>query len=66
MLDLEYGEDVAADTDCNVVMTGDGKFVEVQGTAEGAAFDRAELNRMLDLAAIGISGLVDQKKAVRS
>jgi len=66
LLDLEYSEDVDADTDCNVVMTGDGKFVEVQGTAEGAAFDRDELNRMLDLATGGIAELVDAQKASRS
>lgn len=66
LLDLEYREDVGADTDCNVVMTGDGTFVEVQGTAEGAAFDRDELNRMLDLAAAGIATLVDFQKASRA
>lgn len=66
LLDLEYTEDVAADTDCNVVMTGDGRFVEVQGTAEGVAFDRDELNRMLDLASGGIATLVEQQKAARS
>lgn len=66
LLDLEYREDVAADTDCNVVMTGDGEFVEVQGTAEGAAFDRAELDRMLDLASAGIATLVEKQKASRS
>ncbi len=66
LLDLEYTEDVAADTDCNVVMTGDGKFVEVQGTAEGVAFDRAELDRMLDLAAGGIAELVQYQKAARA
>ena len=66
LLDLEYREDVAADTDCNVVMTGDGRFVEVQGTAEGMAFDRDELNRMLDLASIGIAQLVEQQRASRS
>jgi ribonuclease PH len=66
LLDLEYKEDVNADTDCNVVMTGDGKFVEVQGTAEGASFDRDELNRMLDLAASGIETLVAHQKSARS
>jgi ribonuclease PH len=65
LLDLEYSEDVAADTDCNVVMAGDGKFIEVQGTAEGVAFDRAELNQMLDLASAGIASLVEQQKASR-
>jgi ribonuclease PH len=56
-LDLEYVEDVAAETDMNVVCTGDGKFVEVQGTAEGQPFDRVELNALLDLAAIGCADL---------
>ena len=46
-LDLPYEEDVRAETDMNVVMTGDGRFVEVQGTAEGAAFDRDELDALL-------------------
>ncbi|MCS4275590.1 MULTISPECIES: ribonuclease PH [Mycetocola] len=50
MLDLAYVEDVRAETDMNVVLTGDGRFVEVQGTAEGAPFDRDELNKLLDLA----------------
>lgn len=66
LLDLEYKEDVSADTDCNVVMTGSGDFVEVQGTAEGVAFDRAELDRMLDLASAGIATLVEQQKAARA
>jgi ribonuclease PH len=50
LLDLAYVEDVRAETDMNVVMTGSGSFVEVQGTAEGAPFDRAELDALLDLA----------------
>lgn len=66
LLDLEYTEDVAADTDCNVVMTGDGKLVEVQGTAEGVAFDRSELNQMLDLAEKGIAELARHQAAARS
>jgi ribonuclease PH len=53
MLDLAYVEDVAAETDMNVVVTGSGSFVEVQGTAEGAPFDREELNSLLDLALVG-------------
>jgi ribonuclease PH len=57
MLDLAYDEDVRADTDMNVVMTGDGRFVEVQGTAEGSPFDRAELDALLDLAAGGCAEL---------
>lgn len=63
LLDLEYVEDAACDTDMNVVMTGDGGFVEVQGTAEGAAFSRAEMDRMLALADKGIRELVAAQKA---
>ena len=58
MLDLDYIEDSACDTDMNVVMTGAGHFVEVQGTAEGAAFSRQEMDALLELAAQGISELV--------
>lgn len=57
MLDLPYVEDVRAETDMNVVVTGDGRFVEVQGTAEGQPFDRDELNSLLDLALIGTAEL---------
>ncbi|MBV7412354.1 ribonuclease PH [Dermabacteraceae bacterium TAE3-ERU27] len=57
VLDLEYVEDVKADTDMNVVMTGSGGFVEVQGTAEGAPFSLAELGSLLDLAASGCAEL---------
>ena len=57
MLDLPYVEDVRAETDMNVVVTGSGKFVEVQGTAEGAPFDRDELNKLLDLALLGTGQL---------
>ncbi|MCQ1999132.1 ribonuclease PH [Arthrobacter zhaoxinii] len=57
MLDLPYVEDVRAETDMNVVVTGSGKFVEVQGTAEGAPFDRAELDALLDLALAGTADL---------
>ena len=57
MLDLAYVEDVRAETDMNVVVTGRGLFVEVQGTAEGAPFDRAELNTLLDLALGGTTTL---------
>ncbi|ACQ80979.1 ribonuclease PH [Beutenbergia cavernae DSM 12333] len=53
LLDLPYAEDVRAETDMNVVVTGSGSFVEVQGTAEGAPFDRAELDALLDLALVG-------------
>ncbi|MFE8645900.1 ribonuclease PH [Sphingomonas sp. NCPPB 2930] len=58
LLDLEYIEDVDCDTDMNVVMTGAGHYVEVQGTAEGAAFTRAEMDRLLALAEKGIAELV--------
>ena len=53
LLDLAYEEDVRAGTDMNVVCTGDGNFVEVQGTAEGAVFDRKTLDELLDLAVKG-------------
>ena len=58
-LDLCYEEDVAAGTDMNVVCTGDGRFVEVQGTAEGEPFDRGLLDRLLDLAVRGCSQLTE-------
>lgn len=57
VLDLDYLEDVEAETDANFVMTGSGKFVEIQGTAEGAPFDRAELEALMNLAGKGISEL---------
>ncbi|MCL2595666.1 MAG: ribonuclease PH [Promicromonosporaceae bacterium] len=63
MLDLPYVEDVRADTDMNVVVTGTGKFVEVQGTAEGDPFDRAELNTLLDLAVTGCAELAQLQAA---
>jgi len=59
VLDLPYVEDVAAETDMNVVTTGAGNFVEVQGTAEGAPFDRGELDTLLDLAVTGTAQLRD-------
>jgi ribonuclease PH len=62
LLDLEYTEDSACDTDMNVVMTGSGGFVEVQGTAEGAPFTRAEMDRLLALADQGIRDLVAMQK----
>lgn len=66
LLDLAYEEDVRADVDMNVVMTGSGSFVEVQGTAEGATFSRKELDRLTTLAAKGIRQLhFEQKKALR-
>ena len=58
VLDLDYIEDSDCDTDMNVVMTADGGFVEIQGTAEGEPFDRAAMNAMLDLTAHGIGQLV--------
>jgi ribonuclease PH len=65
VLDLDYEEDSACDTDMNVVMTGDGRFVEVQGTAEGHAFTRAEMDALLGLAQAGIAQLVQiQRKAL--
>jgi ribonuclease PH len=57
LLDLPYVEDVRAETDMNVVMTGSGKFIEVQGTAEGAPFDKAELDALLELASGGCAEL---------
>jgi ribonuclease PH len=63
LLDLEYIEDSACDTDMNVVMTGEGGFVEIQGTAEGAAFSRAEMDRLLALADKGIRELIVAQKA---
>ena len=57
LLDLPYEEDVRADTDMNVVVAGNGKFIEVQGTAEAAPFDRAELDALLDLAVAGTTEL---------
>jgi len=62
LLDLDYAEDSSCGCDMNVVMTGSGRFVEVQGTAEGDAFSRAELDRLLDLAAAGIRELVNHQK----
>jgi ribonuclease PH len=62
-LDLEYSEDVRAEVDMNVVMTGAGRFIEVQGTAEGSPFSRSELDDLLGLAEKGIFELVDLEKA---
>jgi ribonuclease PH len=66
MLDLPYEEDSRADTDMNVVMTGSGGFVEVQGTAEQAAFSRDELDTLLDLATRGIAVIHEAQRAVLS
>lgn len=66
LLDLNYEEDVAAQVDMNVVMTGSGQFIEVQGTGEEATFSRAELDKLLRLASRGIKQLVElQGKALR-
>ncbi|MBB0245599.1 ribonuclease PH [Streptomyces alkaliphilus] len=62
LLDLCYEEDVRAETDMNVVCTGDGRFVEVQGTAEGAPFARTELTALLDLGELGCAVLTEKQK----
>ncbi len=62
LLDLDYAEDAGCDTDMNVVMTADGGLIEIQGTAEGSPFSRAELDALLDLAESGIAGLIAQQK----
>jgi ribonuclease PH len=62
LLDLDYVEDSACETDMNVVMTGSGGFVEVQGTAEGTPFSREQMDRLLDLARQGITSLVAAQK----
>ena len=63
-LDLDYAEDVRAEVDMNVVMTASGRFVEVQGTAEGLPFSRGELDEMLALAELGITEILDAQAAV--
>jgi ribonuclease PH len=63
VLDLEYSEDVRADVDANVVMSSEGRFVEVQGTGEAGTFDRKELDRLLDLATAGIGALDAAQRA---
>ena len=62
-LDLEYIEDVVADVDMNVVMSSEGRFVEVQGTGENGTFDRGELDRLLDLATAGLRELDERQRA---
>ena len=62
VLDLDYVEDSACDTDMNIVMTDQGHFIEVHGTAEGAAFDRVGMNRLLDLGQLGIGELIRLQK----
>ena len=64
VLDLDYAEDSACDTDMNVVMLGSGHFVEVQGTAEGHAFSRKEMDALLELAQNGIARLIAMQRAV--
>jgi len=64
VLDLDYAEDSDCDTDMNIVMTDAGHFIEVQGTAEGAAFDRATMDQLLDLAQAGIRDLIVMQKQV--
>jgi ribonuclease PH len=67
MLDLAYVEDSAAGTDMNIVMSGDGRFVEVQGTAEGTPFDRGELDQLLELGVAGCARLAElQREALTS
>ena len=62
VLDLDYLEDSACDTDMNVVMLGSGHFVEVQGTAEGHAFSRTEMDELLELAQLGITQLIEKQR----
>lgn len=64
VLDLDYSEDVKAETDMNVVMTDHGAFIEVQGTAEGQTFLESELQSMLSLAKTGISEIIEKQKAI--
>ncbi len=64
VLDLDYAEDSACDTDMNVVMLGEGHFVEVQGTAEGHPFTRAEMDELLELAKSGIERLIGMQREV--
>ena len=63
MLDLDYGEDAAADVDCNVVMTDANAFVEIQGTAEGTPFTPATLDELLLLASLGLDRLFEAQRA---
>ncbi len=64
MLDLAYEEDSRADVDMNIIRTGDGRFIEVQGTAEKDPFPRATLDRLLDLGSTGIDQLIDKQRAI--
>src|SRR5262245_51626821 len=64
LLDLAYDDDCRAEVDMNIVKTGDGRFIEVQGTAEAIPFGRESLNRLLDLAETGIRQLIDKQRAI--
>jgi ribonuclease PH len=64
LLDLAYDDDSRAEVDMNVVKTGDGRFIEVQGTAEGEPFGRGSLNTLLDLADVGIAQLIEKQRAI--
>jgi ribonuclease PH len=64
MLDLAYDEDSRAEVDMNVIKTGSGRFIEVQGTAEGKPFDRDELDGLIDLAGAGITALVGLQREI--
>src|SRR6185436_9269711 len=64
LLDLAYDDDSRAEVDMNIVKTGDGRFIEVQGTAEGIPFGREALTSLLDLADIGIRQLIDKQRAI--
>lgn len=63
VLDLDYAEDAAAETDMNVVMNDEGRFIEVQGTAEGAPFTSEEMTAMFDLARLGITQIIAGQQA---
>ena len=63
LLDLDYAEDSTCDTDMNVVMTGSGGMIEIQGTAEGAPFSRAEMDALIELAQSGIRDLIAKQRA---
>jgi ribonuclease PH len=65
VLDLDYAEDSSAETDMNVVMDEHGRFIEIQGTAEGAPFSATEMQQMLDLAQDGIEQIIQQQRAAR-
>ncbi len=64
LLDLAHDDDSRADVDMNIVKTGDGRFIEVQGTAEGSPFARESLNALLDLADAGIRQLIEKQRAI--